>query len=109
MRLSGKKPGVPSIRAMTLPKHLPAPATSTVSPAGPGSREARVGRQGGEVGGLRRAPAGRRAVEQPQRTAEALCRRRRAAGWAELGHDVTAEGPERREWKLLPHGGLITE
>lgn len=48
-------------------------------------------------------------MEQPQRTAEALCRRRRAAGWAELGRDVTAEGPERREWKLLPHGGLITE
>jgi len=35
--------------------------------------------------------------------------RRRAAGWAELGRDMTAEGPRRRGWKLLPHGGLITE
>jgi len=29
--------------------------------------------------------------------------------WAELGRDMTAEGPRRRGWKLLPHGGLITE
>ena len=35
--------------------------------------------------------------------------RRRAAGWAELGWDMTAKEPKRRGWKLLPHGGLITE